>query len=498
MKKVALGLSLLVFSMAAGADQFSLVPEFKDRLADRVPLTVTSVHQEPVLRRGESGSWDAGDVLNPSVVKFKGKYFNYYSGYDGKIWRTGVATSDDGVSWEKYSGNPVLEPNASNWDQKYIAANGGAVVFKGKVYYAYHGVDAKGVTRIGLAVSTDGFSFKKNPKPVLSPTNDGGWESLAVADPYLIVHDGTLYLYYLGQNMALVQRIGVAKSSDSVNWVRSNANPIFDVGAQGAFDENGLGELSVAYQYPYFYMLYTGRAANEYRNVGYAVSLDGVQWRKISSEGLIGASKIGTWASKVICDTTLYPADGGKWNVWFGGGSVADPAQNIEGGIGMFTVDLSHGVDPYRFEAQAKAWNQVVHAEDFARGAYSVEGSGADSFVWSGPKVSMQLTSIHGDDSPGLVVRGASHVGTIAKVTGNPKPQVISIYVNGTRVESQSFTSDADFELKVPAQKIRELTSCCETFKLRIESSRYYVPAEYGISADGRKIAFMLRKAGYE
>lgn len=498
MRKMLWGLPLLAISCFALGDQFSLVPGFKDRLADRLPLTITDIRKEPVLRRGAAGSWDAGDVLNPSVVKFNGKYFNYYSGYDGKVWRTGVATSDDGVSWEKYPGNPVMEPDASSWDQKYIAANGGAVVFKGKVYYAYHGMDAKGVTRIGLAVSTDGFSFKKNPKPVLSPTNDGSWESTAVADPYLLVHEGSLYLYYLGNNGALIQRMGVAKSTDGITWARSNANPIFDVGAQGAFDENGLGEPSVAYQYPYFYMLYTGRAASEYRNVGYAVSLDGVQWRKISSAGLMDASKIGPWASKVICDTTFYPANGGKWNVWFGGGSVADPAQNIEGEIGMFTVDISHGVDPYRFDAKSSAWNQVVRAEDFAQGAYSVEGSGADSFVWSGPKVTMQLTSIRGDDSPGLVFRGTSHAGTIAKITGNPKPQVLSIFVNDTLVESQSFTNDADFELKVPAQKIRELTDCCETFKLRIESSRYYVPSEHGPSADGRKIAFMLRKAGYE
>ena len=51
----------------------------------------------PVLERGD---WDSHDVLNPSVVAFNG-LLNFYSGFDGRSWRTGAAASSDGLHWQK-------------------------------------------------------------------------------------------------------------------------------------------------------------------------------------------------------------------------------------------------------------------------------------------------------------------------------------------------------------------------------------------------------------
>lgn len=66
-------------------------------------------------------------------------------------------------------------------------------------------------------------------------------------------------MYYLGMNSDGVQRIGVAKSEDGINWTKSNANPVLNIGAEGSFDENGLGEPAVIFEPPYYYMLYVGR-----------------------------------------------------------------------------------------------------------------------------------------------------------------------------------------------------------------------------------------------
>ena len=45
--------------------------------------------------------WESVDVRNPSVVRQGNRLFNFYSGYDGKTWHTGVATSTDGFSWQE-------------------------------------------------------------------------------------------------------------------------------------------------------------------------------------------------------------------------------------------------------------------------------------------------------------------------------------------------------------------------------------------------------------
>ena len=56
---------------------------------------------EPVLTRGAPGDWDAVDVLNPSVIRQGDAYYNFFSGFDGKTWHTGLAVSADGVAWQQ-------------------------------------------------------------------------------------------------------------------------------------------------------------------------------------------------------------------------------------------------------------------------------------------------------------------------------------------------------------------------------------------------------------
>jgi hypothetical protein len=43
------------------------------------------------------------------------------------------------------------------------------------------------------------------------------------------------------------------------------------------------------------------------------------------------------WNSKVLCDPTVV-VDGDRINVWFGGGDVASPDENLHGQIGFATL----------------------------------------------------------------------------------------------------------------------------------------------------------------
>ena len=170
----------------------------------------------------EKEGWDSSDVLNPSVILKDGIYYNYYSGWDKTAWRTGLATSIDGVNWEKYNKNPILDIRENEWDNTYIAANGSAVLFQDKIYYFYQGI-SQGTTdsKIGLAVSENGKEFGERTKEaVLTAGESGAWDSAGVADPYVIEINGTLYLYYLGQDRFGVQRLGVAKSTNGKEWIK--------------------------------------------------------------------------------------------------------------------------------------------------------------------------------------------------------------------------------------------------------------------------------------
>jgi predicted GH43/DUF377 family glycosyl hydrolase len=278
----------------------------------------------PVIERGPSGAWDAHDVLNPSVVQYRGAFLNLYSGFDGKTWHTGLAASADGISWHKEG--RALSPNPSTWEGDYIAANGSVIAQRDKLLYFYQGGRAP---RIGLATSPEGRTWQRHGDPVLGFGPRGSWDERGVADPYVISAGGKLYLFYLGQDRARRQRLGVAVSGDGVVWTKLRSNPILEPGGYGDFDENGIGEPAVWAASGYYWMLYTGRDHNEARRLGMARSRDGVHWEKLDK--VFGGDQ--AWDRKVLCDPTVLPASDGV-RVWFGGGDVARPDENLDGQIG--------------------------------------------------------------------------------------------------------------------------------------------------------------------
>jgi predicted GH43/DUF377 family glycosyl hydrolase len=272
---------------------------------------------EPVLTRGSG--WDSGDVLNPSVFRDSGGLVNYYSGFDGHTWHTGSATSSDGIHWQKLQ--KLRSPNPSTWEGSYIAANGAALAWRGRVWYWYVG-GPKTHPQIGL-----------DDRVVLPTGPYMSWDEIGVSDPYVIRIDPYFYLYYTGLDRGRRQRLGVARSADGFQWEKSRTNPILAPGDPGSFDENGLGEPAVWQSHGFYWMLDTGRDIAENRRLGLARSHDGIHWAKLPAV----FQGIQPWDSKVICDPTVLP-DGDTIRVWFGGGDVASPDENLHGQIGYGTL----------------------------------------------------------------------------------------------------------------------------------------------------------------
>ena len=165
---------------------------------------------------------------------------------------------------------------------------------------------------------------------MLDPGPYGSWDECAVADPYVVRIEPYFYLFYLGQDRARRQRLGVARSTDGIRWEKLRANPVLELGDAGAFDENGLGEPAVWNSHGFYWMLYTGRDTAENRRLGLARSTDGVHWRKLRT--VFSGNQ--PWDAKVVCDPTVEVA-GGAIRVWFGGGDVASPDENLHGKIGL-------------------------------------------------------------------------------------------------------------------------------------------------------------------
>jgi len=322
--RLALASVLLLCACNRYAD-FTLPPP--DAAGPRAPFS-WEASPEPVLARGADNAWDSADVLNPSIVRFNGIYLNLYSGFDGRAWHTGLATMTDGAHWEKTG--RILSPEG--WEGSYIAANGSAIISGGEILYWFV-AGGPGSGKIGLARSRNGLDWTKNPQPVLTEGPRGSFDERAVADPYVIRRGDWFYLFYLGQDRAARQRLGIARSEDGVAWQKLRSNPVLELGEPGTFDEMGLGEPAVWTSGGSYWMLYTGRDRNEHRRLGLARSPDGVHWELESSfKPLAGAE---AWNREVLCDPSVELTPEGTVRVWYGGGDTAAPDHGIHGQIGV-------------------------------------------------------------------------------------------------------------------------------------------------------------------
>ncbi|MDQ6704670.1 MAG: hypothetical protein M3Z85_01765 [Acidobacteriota bacterium] len=319
----------LLFTSACGRyGEFTLPP-----LATAPPVHFNLETQpQPQLARGGPREWDSVDVLNPSVVEHNATYYNFYSGFDGRTWHTGLAISSDGIHWRKQG--RVLSPDPATWEGSYIAANGSALFMEGEFWYWYQ-AGQKATPEIGLARSRDGRNWRKEPRPVLQLGPRGSWDERGLGDPYVLCAGEWLYMYHLGQDRAHRQRIALARSRDGLNWEKLRSNPVLDLPwpGSGAMDENGDGEPAVWQSSGFYWMLFTGRDRNERRTLGLAHSQDGVHWQREKAvfEGRYA------WNKLALCDPTVLlqgaPVSS-SIRVWFGGGDRASPDENLNGQIG--------------------------------------------------------------------------------------------------------------------------------------------------------------------
>ena len=206
----------------------------------------------PVLKAGDYGSWDDNSVSTGYVLKDNGIYKFYYIGtrepHTG-MRQIGLATSTDGIHWQKYS-EPVLK---SDSEQYYIGVH--SVIKIDGIYYMYYDASPEYdySFNINLATSTDGIHWNKyGNNPILTPTK--AWENGSVRYA-TVVKDSSGYqmIYSNGSSDDLHSAFGKAYSSDGINWTKDSRNPIFTV-------NDVANHWCTKISYPYFIKI-----GNEYR-----------------------------------------------------------------------------------------------------------------------------------------------------------------------------------------------------------------------------------------
>lgn len=168
-----------------------------------------TVEPDPILTPGPAGTFDAGGVAWPSVVRTADGWTMYYTAFD-QVGGTGaitMATSTDGRTWTKL-GRPVLSATEA-WERGGLDRPRVAVTPRG-LAMVYAG---RQLTDRGLAWSTDGVTWTRDGSaPVITqarfPVEGKCW------DAALTYADGTL-TYYL--------EIGAASGTTGTSIYRATA-----------------------------------------------------------------------------------------------------------------------------------------------------------------------------------------------------------------------------------------------------------------------------------
>lgn len=174
----------------------------------------------PVLSPGDSLAWDSRSAQAGAIIKENTEYKMYYVGWANHLeaWHIGLATSVDGVNWTKRP-QPVIVAT-TGWEFQIVPF---AVLKVNNLYYLYYTGRGIGNNKIGLATSTDGISFQKySGNPILSASFS--WEGIGITGGSIIQTDNGYMMVYAGKKD---DAFGLATSTDGKNWIKDPANPVF-------------------------------------------------------------------------------------------------------------------------------------------------------------------------------------------------------------------------------------------------------------------------------
>ena len=197
--------------------------------------------------------------------------------------------------------NPILNPGANEffcpllerivkWDEKDVF-NPASVVRDGKIYLLFRAEDTigqyAGTSRIGLAISEDGFHFTKMAEPILYPENDNmkiyEWEG-GIEDPRIVEsEDGTYILTYTAYDGHLA-RLCLATSKDLLHWTKQGlvlpGKYVNTWSKSGAIVVKQEGDRMVAQKINDRYWMYWGDT-----DLFMATSSDLIHWEPLEENG---------------------------------------------------------------------------------------------------------------------------------------------------------------------------------------------------------------------
>jgi predicted GH43/DUF377 family glycosyl hydrolase len=158
--------------------------------------------------------------------------------------------------------------------------------------------------------------------PVIPRGTAGSWESGTVWTPRVTVVNDTIYMVYNGTTNFQSQptKLGLAISTDGYNFSKSPFNPIFSADGTG-LDANSVGQGFLFHDNGTWYLYYGGSAtaANKPPKIISWATADNPHgpWMRTNDTLLTGGSN-GEWDDRVTCPLQIFPTDTGLVMYYWG------------------------------------------------------------------------------------------------------------------------------------------------------------------------------------
>ena len=311
----------------------------------------------PLIVLGAGGTWDDEQARDMTIVTDENGYvveeadglWAYYGGYDGAVWKIGLAKStDNGYTWTKYGSNPVLLPSGTpgSWYEEHVAQP--SVIKEGGTWYMMCTGQESGVPSgtLGVFTSADGLTWVADGEKLTlaSFTWDGvtGVEVTAVAcmikrsaGDYVVLFEGLKD----GSATSEWAVFGATASSITGAWTPLNSGyPIFSATGSG-WEETGVANPAIIEADDgQFIMAYNGiqhvdDGGDTSWRVGFAYSADLSSWTRYSGNPVLDLGAGGEWDDTHVETSFLVKEKSTVLRLFYQGFSDAVTPQ-----IGLFMI----------------------------------------------------------------------------------------------------------------------------------------------------------------
>jgi len=260
---------------------------------DPYPLDFHAYAYNPVLTRGNPGSYDADLLLGAYAFWYDGYVYLWYTGNAGICY----AWSFDGYEFHKGMENPIFTPSPGGFDSYQVS---GPVFLETTtewvMYYCAREDPGWGPGQfIGRATSGSLIGpWERSPDPVLAVGSAGEWDMGFITPHNVCPLDtgGFIMFYSASDDIATgLYKIGMATSPDGIIWTKYNdpntpfppyeeSDPVLWTGDPGEWDDAMAAYGTVIKKSDHYEIYYTGSQNGVEGEIGFASSTDGITWQK--------------------------------------------------------------------------------------------------------------------------------------------------------------------------------------------------------------------------